>query len=114
MRRLLGTALLTLFGASMVSFGFIHLSPIEPARVAEAILDAAETPTRAKRVGFMAKVNATAAMLAPGLADRMAAKQVDKMQYDEPPRHPEGTLRQPSEATGVAGRTRGTGGKEPK
>jgi ABC-type dipeptide/oligopeptide/nickel transport system permease component len=28
----LATALLTLFGASIVSFGFIHLSPIEPAR----------------------------------------------------------------------------------
>jgi ABC-type dipeptide/oligopeptide/nickel transport system permease component len=31
-KRLLATALLTLFGASFVSFGFMHLSPIEPAR----------------------------------------------------------------------------------
>jgi short-subunit dehydrogenase len=89
-------------------------SPIEPARVAEAILDAAVNPTREKRVGFMSKVNTTMATLAPGLADRMAAKQVDKMQYAERPRHPEGTLHQPSEATGVAGRTHGTGGNEPE
>jgi short-subunit dehydrogenase len=87
-------------------------SPIEPARVAEAILDAAANPTREKRVGFMAKVNTTVATLAPGLADRMAAGQVGKMQYAEPPRHPEGALNQPSEATGVAGRTHGTGGNE--
>jgi len=89
-------------------------SPIEPAKVAEAILDAAENPTREKRVGFMAKVNTTMAALAPGLADRMASKQVDKMQYDERPRHPEGALNQPSEATGVVGRTHGTGGREKK
>jgi short-subunit dehydrogenase len=89
-------------------------SPIEPARVAEAILDAAENPTRDKRVGLMAKVNTTAATLTPSLADKMAAKQVGKMQYDEPPRHPEGILRQPSEATGVAGQTHGTGGKKPE
>jgi short-subunit dehydrogenase len=87
-------------------------SPIEPAKVAEAILDAAVNPTREKRVGFMAELNTTVATLAPGLADRMAAKQVDKMQYAEPPRHPEGALNQPSEATGVAGRTHGTGGNE--
>ncbi|HVL14585.1 MAG TPA: SDR family oxidoreductase [Gemmata sp.] len=87
-------------------------SPIEPARVAEAILGAAENPTREKRVGLMAKVNTTMATLAPGLADRMAASQATKMQYDEPPRRPEGTLNQPGEATGVAGRTRGTGGRE--
>jgi short-subunit dehydrogenase len=86
-------------------------SPIEPAQVAEAILDAAEHPTRDKRVGLMAKVSTTAATLAPGLADRMAASQATKMQYDEPPRHPEGTLHRPSEVAGVAGRTHGTGGR---
>lgn len=32
MTRLLATVLLTLLGASFVSFGFIHLAPIEPAR----------------------------------------------------------------------------------
>jgi len=87
---------------------------LEPAKVAEAILDAAVNPTRAKRVGLMSKVNTTTATLAPGIADHMAAKQVNRMQYDEPPRHPEGALNQPSEATGVAGQTHGTGGKQPK
>ena len=52
------------------------------------------------------------AKLLPGFGDKMAAKQVDSQHYDEPPRHPEGTLHQPSEATGVAGQTHGTGGKE--
>lgn len=89
-------------------------SPIDPAKVAEEILDAAVHPTRYKRVGVMAKLNTTVATLAPGIADRMAAKQVDKMQYDEPPRHPEGVLHRPSESTGVAGVTHGTGGRESK
>jgi short-subunit dehydrogenase len=87
---------------------------IEPKQVAEAILDAAESPTRDRRVGFMAKVNTTMATLAPGLADRMTSKQVNRMQYAEPPRRPEGALHQSSEAAGVAGRTHGTGGREPK
>ena len=58
-----------------------------------------------------AKINAAVARFAPRFADLQAAKMVHDMQYDEPPRHPEGTLHQPSEATGVAGRTTGTGGR---
>jgi short-subunit dehydrogenase len=87
---------------------------IDPAQVAAAILDAAETPTRDKRVGTGAKISTTMATLFPGMGDRMAAKQVDKQHYDEKPRHPEGALHQPSAATGVVARTRGTGGNEPK
>jgi short-subunit dehydrogenase len=85
---------------------------IEPAKVAEAILDAAANPTRSKRVGMMAKVNTTMATLAPAIADRMAAKQVDRQHYDEPPRNPAGTLNQPGEAVGVVAQTHGTGGRE--
>jgi hypothetical protein len=62
----------------------------------------------------MAKVNTTLATLAPSIADMMAAKQVNNQHYDEPPRVPAGTLRQPSEATGVVGRTHGTGGRVAK
>jgi hypothetical protein len=68
--------------------------------------------TKLEKLADQVKLNATVATLASGLADRMVAKQVDKMQYAEPPRHPEGTPHQPSEAMGVAGRTHGTGGNE--
>ena len=88
---------------------------IDPQQVADAILEAAVTPMRAKKVGMMAKVNTAAAKYAPGLGDKMAAKQVDRQHYDEPPRNPEGALHQSSEsATGVAGRRHGTRGREPK
>lgn len=84
---------------------------IEPAKVADAILDAATRPTRDKRVGLMAKVNTTMATLAPAIADRMAAGQVEKFQADGPARNRDGALHRPSEATGVAGRTTGAGPK---
>lgn len=85
---------------------------IDPADVAAAILTAAETPTRDKTVGAMSLVNTMMAKIAPGLGDTMAAKQADRMQYDEPPRNPDGALHRPSEETGVAGQTHGGGGKE--
>jgi len=59
----------------------------------------------------MSVVNTTVAKLLPGLGDKMAAKQVDRQHYDEPPRNPAGALDRPSEATGVVGRTHGTGGQ---
>ena len=62
----------------------------------------------------MAVLNTTWRRLLPGLGDKMAAKQVDRQHYDEPPRNPEGALNRPSEATGVAGQTHGTGGREPR
>jgi short-subunit dehydrogenase len=88
---------------------------IDPQQVADAILEAAVKPTRAKKVGMMAKVNTGVAKYAPGLGDKMAAKQVDRQYYDEPPRNPEGALHESSEsATGMAGRRQGTGGREPE
>jgi short-subunit dehydrogenase len=87
---------------------------IEPKQVADSILDAAVKPAREKRVGTRAKLSTTLSHLVPGMADKMAAGQVDKLHYDERPRHPEGALNQPSEATGVAGRTTGTGGHKDK
>lgn len=83
---------------------------IEPKQVASSILEAAVKPTREKRVGAKAKLSTTLSHLVPGMADKMSAGQVDQLHYDERPRHPEGALNQPSEATGVAGRTTGTGG----
>lgn len=87
---------------------------IEPQQVADAILAAAVSHTRDKTVGAMSFLNTTLSKVIPGMADRMAAGQADRQHYDERPRHPEGILNQPSEATHVVGRTHGTGGAEPK
>jgi short-subunit dehydrogenase len=85
---------------------------IEPKQVADAILEAAISPTRSKRVGWKATLNTMVATMAPAMADRMAAREAGNMQYDEPPRRPLGALYEPSEATGVVGQTHGTGGVE--
>ncbi len=79
---------------------------IDPQQVADAILSAAVKPTRDVRVGLMAKINTTVSTLAPGLADKMSAKQADKMHYEEHPRNPDGALHAPAEA----GQTHGTKG----
>jgi short-subunit dehydrogenase len=85
---------------------------IDPQKVADAILDAAVKPTRATRVGAMAVMNTIMAKVAPGVADKLSAKEYDRMHYEEPPRHSEGTLNRPSESTGVAGLRQGTGAKD--
>jgi len=90
-------------------------SPLDdPKDVAEAILDAATTPTRSKKVGALSKVNTTVAKLAPKLGDKMAAKQADRQHYEERPRNPEGTLKKAGELVGPAGQIYGAGGQEAK
>lgn len=81
---------------------------LDPNDVAEAILDAAVDPTRDTKVGLMAKLNTAVSKFAPGLADTMATSYVNRQQYDEPPRNPEGTLYEPGET----GRVYGSGGRE--
>lgn len=76
----------------------------DPADVAEAILKAAANPTRLIRVGASAKMNTTVAKVAPGMADKMAAKQEKRQQRDEPPRDPEGTLYEGGESGRIRGR----------
>jgi len=83
---------------------------IEPQKVAEAILEAAVKPQRDVKVGAVAKLNTMTAKLAPGLGDKMSAKQADRQQYQEPPRDPAGTLYKPGES----GQTHGSGGVEEK
>jgi short-subunit dehydrogenase len=85
---------------------------VDPEDVAKAILDAAASPAREKKVGVMATVNTMIAKLAPSLGAKIGAKLTDKQQYMEPPRHPEGALYRPSETTTVVGQTHGTGGAE--
>lgn len=69
---------------------------IEPEQVAEAILKAATRRTRDVRVGWMAKINTSMFKLLPKIADRLAAKQNDRQQYQSAPSDPEGSLYKPS------------------
>jgi short-subunit dehydrogenase len=86
----------------------------DPEDVARAILKAAESPTRSKKVGAMSKVNTLTAKLAPSLGDKVSAKQAERQQYQEPPRNPEGTLHDAGERMGLAGQIHGTGGRQKK
>jgi hypothetical protein len=83
---------------------------IDPQRVADAILHAAEHHQRSVKVGGTAVANTLVSKIAPSLGDKLAAKQADRQQYDEPPRNPQGTLNQPGES----GRVKGTGGVKEK
>ena len=83
---------------------------IEPERVAEAIIDAAENPTRDRKVGLMSKVNTTISNILPSLGDSMSAKQVGRQQYNEEPRNPGGALYQSSETANNAGEINGIKG----
>lgn len=85
----------------------------DPAHVAEAILAAAESPTREKKVSVSASLNVMVSKVAGSVADFVSGKKKSDMHYDEPPRNPNGALDQSSEATGVAGQTHGSGGKKP-
>jgi len=69
---------------------------IDPTQVAQAIVSAAESPTRDVTVGAMSKMNTMMFKLLPSLGDKMSAKQVNRQQYDEAPRDPEGSLYRPS------------------
>ncbi len=84
---------------------------IDPEKVADVILKAAVTPTRATRVGAMAVLNTVAYKFTPKLADKMAAKQEKNLHSHQPPRNPDGALHRPSESSGVAAQTHGTGPK---
>jgi short-subunit dehydrogenase len=80
---------------------------IDPERVAAAILDAATSHTRDKKVGLMATMNTMTAKLMPGIADKLSAKKVEQQQQDMPPqRDPNGALYQASEDGRTHGSTR--------
>jgi short-subunit dehydrogenase len=70
----------------------LPIPPIEPVRVAEAILKAASEGGRDIKVGATSSLNTMMANLAPPLADRMAALMADRQQLPQPPVHPEGAL----------------------
>ena len=85
---------------------------IEVEKVAHAILDAAVKPAMEKKVGAMSTINTNFAKLFPPLFDKMAVKQADRQQYDEPARDAMGALHRPSEQTGVVGQTQGLGPRQ--
>lgn len=78
---------------------------IDPHRVAEAILDAAENGGRDIKVGAMAHLDTAMSKLMPALADRMAAMQAKRQERDEPPRNPAGTLYAPGEGGQIYGQS---------
>jgi short-subunit dehydrogenase len=78
---------------------------IDPQQVAEAILKAATDGGRDVKVGGMSVMDTALAKFLPSMADSMSAKQVDRQQRDEAPRHPDGTLYE----AGMSGRTHGRG-----
>lgn len=83
---------------------------IEPEKVADAILDAATHPRRDVTVGLMAKLDTMTEHLAPKAADALAAVQMHRQNYDEPPRDQDGALYQASEAgAGPTGEVYGPG-----
>lgn len=79
---------------------------IDPRRVAEAILEAAENGGRDIKVGAMAHIDTAMSKLLPALGDRMAAMQAKRQQRDEPPRNPAGTLHAPGEGGQIYGQGR--------
>ena len=81
----------------------LPITPIDPQRVAAAILEAATEGGRDVKVGAAAKINTMAFKLTPGLADKFVSKLVDTQQEDYPPINPEGILYQPSHTGRIYG-----------
>jgi short-subunit dehydrogenase len=65
---------------------------LDPHRVADAILQAATTPTRDTKVGVIASLDTAVGKMAPALADRLSVLQVPRQQRDEAARDPQGNL----------------------
>ena len=78
---------------------------LDPHQVADAILQAATTPTRDLKVGTMARLDVTMEKLVPGVVDVLSVFQVPRQQTDAAPRNPAGSLYQ----AGGEGRIYGSG-----
>lgn len=77
---------------------------IDPYRVAEAILHAAENPEREMKVGAMSKMNTFIAKNAPAMAQKMGGMQAANFKSKMPPvRDRDGALYRPSEDGNVYG-----------
>ena len=76
---------------------------IDPQKVAEAILTAAEEGGRHVTVGLMASINTATSKVLPALADKISARLADKQQKDRPAVAPAGTLYRAGEGGQVYG-----------
>jgi short-subunit dehydrogenase len=65
---------------------------IDPFRVADAILHAAENEERDIKVGTFAKLDTAVSKVFPSLADKLAAKQESQLHTDRPASHSDGAL----------------------
>jgi short-subunit dehydrogenase len=83
---------------------------IDPREVAEAILDVAVHPARARRVGGLSTINTALAKFAPSVADRLAARRAEEQFGDAPNRDHDGALHRPSEDTPAVGHSHGVPG----
>ena len=78
---------------------------IDPHRVAEAILTAAENGGRNISVGTLAAVDKLMWKMMPRMADKFAAKRISQQQKNEKPVNPSGCLYHPSESGRIYGNT---------
>jgi len=76
---------------------------IDAREVADAILHAATQGGRDVKVGAMSKLNTTVARLAPGVGDKLSARQAKRQHYDQPPSHPDGILYRPGHSGRIDG-----------
>lgn len=91
----------------------LPVTPIDPHRVAEAILRAAVEGGRDVRVGAMAVMNTTMSRLMSRLGDRIWARFVDRQQESVAPRFPEGSLYRPHDTGRIYGRASHNGQPAP-
>jgi short-subunit dehydrogenase len=73
----------------------LPLPPIDPNRVAEAIVDAAQNHRRDVKVGATSHINTTVAKVMPKVGDKLSSKLVDKQQENRPAVDRAGTLDKP-------------------
>lgn len=79
-------------------------TPIDPHRVAEAILKAAVEGGRDVRVGAVAVMHSTVSRWMPRIGDRLAARLVDRQQDEAEPRFPQGALHRSRDTGRIYGR----------
>jgi short-subunit dehydrogenase len=76
---------------------------IDAREVADAILRAATQGGRDVKVGAMSRIDTAVARLAPGIGDKLSARQAKRQHYDQPPSRPDGTLYRPGHSGRIDG-----------
>lgn len=81
---------------------------IDPQKVADAILHAAQSPKRELTVGMMANLNVTTSKLLPSIADKISIMRTNQLKADRPSVNPQGALYEASESGVTHGNADGT------